>query len=149
MGVTSLNIYKICFYCMSKLRTTKIYWNVGADHLLFCHAKLFQKIKRGLELVFSIWKSLGVLQRAFIKIMASDIYPYLFLYIHSPILLENKKLLWSVFHSKLDHRQWHILQEYSRIYVQWHILQEYSSVKIAFNMINKCHPLPIVHNILS
>ena len=137
MGVTSLNIYKICFYCMSKLRTTKIYWNVGADHLLFCHAKLFQKI-RGLELVFSIWKSLGVLQRAFIKIMASDIYPYLFLYIHSPILLENKKLLWSVFHSKLDHRP--LFND---------ILQEYSSVKIAFNMINKCHPLPIVHNILS
>ena len=42
----------ICFYCMSKLRTTKLYWNIGADNLLLPHVKLFQKMKEGLELVY-------------------------------------------------------------------------------------------------
>ena len=39
--VTSLNIYTVYFYCMPKLRTTKIYWILGADHLLLPHIKLF------------------------------------------------------------------------------------------------------------
>ena len=45
--------------------------------------------------VFSIWKSLSVLQNACIKIMAHPIYAYLFffLYIHSFVLLQNKKFL--------------------------------------------------------
>ena len=49
--------------------------------------------------VFSTWKSLWVLQKAHIKIVARAIHTYLFfLYIHS-LLLENKKLLWSLFFS--------------------------------------------------
>ena len=47
--------------------------------------------------VFSIWKSksLQVLQKACIKIVAHAIYTYLFffLYIHSPVLMQNKKFL--------------------------------------------------------
>ena len=45
--------------------------------------------------VFSIKKSLLVSKKARIKILARAIYTYLmfFLYIHSPLLLENKKLL--------------------------------------------------------
>ena len=39
--VTSLNIYTVCFYCMPKLRTTKIYRILGADQLLLPHIKLF------------------------------------------------------------------------------------------------------------
>ena len=34
-----------------KLRAIEIYRNEAADHLLSPHIKLFQKIKRGLELV--------------------------------------------------------------------------------------------------
>ena len=58
--------------------------------------------------VFSIKKSLLVSKKARIKILARAIYTYLmfFLYIHSPLLLENKKLLWSLFsptNSTTDH----------------------------------------------
>ena len=37
---------------MSKLRTTKLYWNIGAGDLLLPHVKLFQEMKEGLELVY-------------------------------------------------------------------------------------------------
>ena len=49
--INSLKFYTVCFYCMSKSRTTKMYWNWGVDHLLLLHIKHFQKIKRALELV--------------------------------------------------------------------------------------------------
>ena len=55
-------------------------------------------VDRGIEsvdvAVFSIRKSLQVLQKACIKIVGRAIYTYLFfLYIHTPVLLQNKKLL--------------------------------------------------------
>ena len=48
--------------------------------------------------VFSIWRSLRVLQTARIKIVACAICTFLifFLYLHSPLLLENKKLFSSL-----------------------------------------------------
>ena len=50
---------------------------------------------------FPYKKSLRVLQKARIKIVARAIYTYLFcfLFIHSPLLLENKKLMSSLFSS--------------------------------------------------
>ena len=57
-----------------------------------------------------------------------------FLYIHSPLMLENKKVVViTVFLNKLYHRS---LFNYMLIYI--------TSVKIDFNMINKRHTLPIV-----
>ena len=58
----------------------------------------------------------------------------LFLYIHSLLLLENKKLLWSLFSSAN-----YTTEHCSIIYV--YMLQGYSSVRIGFNMIKKCHKL--------
>ena len=56
------------------------------------------------------------------------------LYIHSPLMLENKKVVViTVFLNKLYHRS---LFNYMLIYI--------TSVKIDFNMINKRHTLPIV-----
>ena len=51
-----------------------------------------------LNAVFSMGKSLWVLQKARIKIVTCAVYTYLFffLYIYSPLLLENKTL-WSLF----------------------------------------------------
>ena len=51
----SLNQWSKVLYCLfllyGKLRAIKMHWNEAADHLLSPHIKLFQKIKRGLELV--------------------------------------------------------------------------------------------------
>ena len=51
----SLNQWSKVLYCLfllyGKLRAIKMYWNEAADQLLSPHIKLFQKIKRGLELV--------------------------------------------------------------------------------------------------
>ena len=47
--ISSPNFFTVCFYCMSKSRTTKIYYNEGTNHLRLPHTKLFQK--RSLELV--------------------------------------------------------------------------------------------------
>ena len=49
--INGLKYYKVCFYCMSKLRTTKMYWNWGAGHFLLLHMKLFFKRKISQELV--------------------------------------------------------------------------------------------------
>ena len=42
----SLKFHTVCFYCMSKSKTTKIYWSYGVKHLLLLHIKLFYKTKR-------------------------------------------------------------------------------------------------------
>ena len=90
--------------------------------------------------VFSIWKSLWVLQKSFHQ-DCSLWYLHLvnvFLCIHSPLLLEIK--------SSCDHcfPQQIILQNTD----QWYMLQDHSSVKISFNMINKRHLLPVVYTML-
>ena len=54
-----------------------------------------------------------------------------FLYIHSPLLLENNHCFPQ--------------QIRTQITVQWYILKDYSSVRIDFNMIKKQHTLPIVY----
>ena len=52
----SLNQYSkvlyILFLFFAKLRTIETDSNLAADHLLLPHIKLFQKTKRGLELVY-------------------------------------------------------------------------------------------------
>ena len=40
--VNSLKFYTACFYYMSKSRTTKLYWNQGADHLFYLVQSLFE-----------------------------------------------------------------------------------------------------------
>ena len=42
----------ILFLLFGKSKTFESYWNYAADHLLLPHIKLFQKAKRGLDLVF-------------------------------------------------------------------------------------------------
>ena len=101
----------------------------------FTSCKTFSKNKRGLELVFSIWRSAT-------KSLHQDrgrwFYPYLF-YIHTlPYSVGKQKVVVISFPQQIR----------PQTFVQWHILQDYSSVKIAFNMINKFHPLPIVNNML-
>ena len=51
LWIKSLKFYRVCFYCISKLRTIKIYWNKSGDHLLLPQIKPFWKMKRGLEVV--------------------------------------------------------------------------------------------------
>ena len=41
----------ILFLLFGKSKTFESYWNYAADHLLLPHIKLFQKAKRGLDLV--------------------------------------------------------------------------------------------------
>ena len=67
--------------------------------------------------------------------------PISFLHIHSPLILENKKLLWSLFSSA------NYTTEHCSI-IHIYILQDYSSARIDFNMINKRHALPVVCNML-
>ena len=52
LWINSLKFHTLCFYCMSKSRTTKTNWKQGVNHLLWLHTKLFYKTKRGLKLVF-------------------------------------------------------------------------------------------------
>ena len=60
---------------------------------------IIKKIGNFLYAVFSIWKSLRVLEKACIKIVPRAIYKYLFFFFckNCPFLLPNKKLLWSLF----------------------------------------------------
>ena len=89
---------------------------------------------------FSIPKSLWVLQETHVKCVARVIYTYLFffLYMYSPLPLENKKL-WSRFPQLIR----------PQTTVQWYILWDYSSVRIGFSMISKRHILPIVYTTLA
>ena len=57
-----------------------------------------------------------------------------FLHIHSPLLLENKKLFRSLLSSGI------------RPQTTVHILQDYSTVRIGFNLINKRPTQPIDFN---
>ena len=90
--------------------------------------------------IFSIWKTLRVLQKTHIKVVAGAIYTYLFffLYIQSPLPLENKKLFNLFFPQQIR----------AQTTLQWYILQDYSNVRIVFNMIKKRHTLPIVYTML-
>ena len=60
---------------------------------------------------------------------------FFFLYINSPLLLENKKVVIAV-----------PQQVRLQTAVQLYILQDYSSVRIGFNMIKKWHTLSIVQH---
>ena len=72
--------------------------------------------------VFSIRKSLRVLQKTCIKIVARAIYTYLFFsYTCTPVLLEYKKLLQLLFRLQMI--------------AQLNILQDYSTVRSDFNLI--------------
>ena len=53
LWINSLKSFTVYFYCMSKLRTTKTFWNYGSGHLLLHHIKPFWK--RGLKLVSLIY----------------------------------------------------------------------------------------------
>ena len=50
------------FFCMSKSRTTKVYWHLGTGHLVLLRMNLF-KITKCLKLVslshFSAWNDIG------------------------------------------------------------------------------------------
>ena len=60
-------------------------------------------------------------------------------------MLENKKLLWSLFSSA----NYTTEQLYDWLYdFQLYILQDYSSARIDFNMINKRHALLVVCTML-
>ena len=50
LQIKSLKIHILCFYCVYKWRTTKIYWNWRGYHLLSFHLELLQEIKRGFKL---------------------------------------------------------------------------------------------------
>ena len=89
---------------------------------------------------FSIWKSLQVLEKASIKMMACAIYTYL-VFSYTCTLL-----FWWKTKSYCDccFLQQIILQKT----VQLDMLLDYSSVRIGFNMINKCLTLPVVYTML-
>ena len=63
LWINSLKLYTVWFYCMSKLRTNRIYWNWGADHLLLPHIKFFWKTKRGLETILPASFSAEILKK--------------------------------------------------------------------------------------
>ena len=89
--------------------------------------------------IFSIWKTLQVLQKTGIKIMVHAICTYLFFsYPYTLIFCWKTIVVIAVFISKLR------LQATS----QWYILQDYSSMRISFSMTNKHHILPVVYTIL-
>ena len=73
--------------------------------------------------VCSIWKSLQVLQKVHMKIVARAIYTYRFFSYTYTLLL-----CWKI-RSCIR----------PQTTVQWYTLHGYSSVKFGFNMINKCH----------
>ena len=50
LWINSLKCYKVCFYCMSRSRSTKIYQNVGANHLLLHKAFIKNKKRSGTSL---------------------------------------------------------------------------------------------------
>ena len=49
--INNTKFYTVSFYCMFKLRTTKIYLNQSADHLILCHINLFRERRKSLELI--------------------------------------------------------------------------------------------------
>ena len=49
LWMTSLMFYTIHFYCISKSKTTKIYWSEGSNHFLLVHIKVsFLKMRTGI-----------------------------------------------------------------------------------------------------
>ena len=109
--------YELCHWCFS--------WN-------------FPKISEQLS-VFSIWKSLQVLQKAHMKIVACAIFTYSFTsYTYTLLLCWKIK---SCFNCCFP------LWIRPQTTVQWYIW-DYSSVRIGFNFINKCHRQPIVYTML-
>ena len=90
--------------------------------------------------VFSIWKSLRVLRKAPMKIVAGPLYTslFFFLYMHSLFFWKIKICSDRCFHQQIR----------LQTTVQWYIVRDYSSARIVFNIINKCHTLPIVYSML-
>ena len=88
------------------------------------------------DAVFCIWKSLRVLQKVGIKIVAHAICTYLFFSYTCTLLFcwKMKSCFDRCFPQQIR----------PQTTVQSYILQDYSSVRIGFNMINKSHTLPIV-----
>ena len=83
--------------------------------------------------VFSIWKSLRVLQKVCIKIVACAIYTcQIFSYAYTLLFWWKMK---SCCHRCFPQ------QVRPQTTFQWYVLWDYSSVKIGFNMINKRHTL--------
>ena len=97
--------------------------------------------------VFSIQKPLQVLQKLASRLWPCHLHlPIFFFYIHSPLLLDNKKLLWLLF-SSANYSAQHCS------IISWNVpwlcmLRDYSSARISSNIINKCRTLPVVYTIL-
>ena len=133
------------YFLISFLVVIKSHFQISMVHFyVFHHAscqliisKLFRK---PLVSVFSIWKSLWVLQKAHIKIVARAIYTCLFFFI-----LTLSSSAWKI--KSCCHRCFS-QQIRLQITVQLYILRGYSSVRIGFNMTNKHHKLPVVCNML-
>ena len=92
--------------------------------------------------VFSIWKSLRLLQEARIKIVAHALYTNLFsifFLIHAVFSSAGK---WKNYCDRCSTQQVR-----PQTTVQWYILQYYSSMSINFDMISKRHTLPIVYTV--
>ena len=85
--------------------------------------------------VFSMWKSLQVLQKAHINIVACAIYTYLFFsYTYTLFFCwKIKKIGDCCFPQQIR----------PQTSVQWYTLQVYSSVRVSFNRINNYCTLPI------
>ena len=88
------------------------------------------------DAIFSIWKSLQVLQKARIKIVACAIYTYQFFHLHT--------LFSSAAKQKSCSNRWFLEQIRPQTTIQLYILQDYSSVGIGFNMNSKRHILPML-----
>ena len=106
------------------------YWRI----LLFAHS---QKNKEKCSLFYM--KTLRVLQKARIKIVARAIYTYLFFpYTYNLFFCWKIKSCDRCFPQQIR----------PQITVQLYILRIYSSVRIGFRMISKCHTLLVVYTIL-
>ena len=90
--------------------------------------------------VFSIWKSLRLLQKARINVVARALYTYLFFYIFPYTCC---LIFWWKIKNCCD--RCFPQQIRPETTVQWNVLRYYSSVSINFNMISKRHTLPIVY----
>ena len=88
--------------------------------------------------VLSIRKSLRVLQKARIKIVARAIYTYLFFSYTYSLL----------FCGKIESCDHCFSQQIRRQSIQLYILQDHSSLRIGLNMNNKRCKLPVVYTML-
>ena len=91
------SLLMMSYYCANFLTVAVILPNFLKWTLWY--RGILKKIDNFLYAVFSIWKSLRVLEKACIKIVPRAIYKYLFFFFckNCPFLLPNKKLLGSLF----------------------------------------------------